>query len=132
MELGEMATMTGILAVMCLIVVAVLSFVFQYFVALTAKPDRRAAWTAGVAYLATVLMFVFGGPEGYGYLAPVAALPGGLIAYYFWRSEFRRGWVDDDLPLLDGVKLANDNWQVGLGIVALAIVAGVVKWLARG
>ena len=55
----------------------------------------------------------------------MAALPAALIAFWWWRGEFRRAWVDaaEDLP--EGVELANDDWRLGL-----ILVVGTLGFLA--
>ena len=57
----------------------------------------------------------------------VLGIPPALVAYWFWRREFRRAWVDDnDIP--EGVSLANDDWKVGLAFV---VFAGIVMSLLK-
>ena len=130
MTIGEMAQIALLLSTMCFLFVAVLSFAFHYIIALRDLPDRRAAWTAGAAYFVTTLTFLFSGPsEGMQYFAPLTALPGGLIAYWWWRAEFRKAWVDDPAELPDGINLANDDWRIGAALVVGVIVIAVLKRL---
>ena len=120
------------LAAMCLAVMSVASFVLHYFIALKSTPPKRAAWTAGLAYLGTTLAFIFGGVEGYELIAPIAALPAGLIVFWYWRMDFRKSWVDDPELLPEGANLSNDDWRIGVAIVATVIVAAAFKVLLRG
>ena len=123
--------MLGIVALLGpLVIVAGISFGLHYFIALQAQPSQRAAWTAGLAYLATVLIFLFVGVGGYEIGASIAALPSGVIAFWFWRREFRRAWLDDPELLPEGVKLANHDWHIGLGVVVMAVAAAAIKgWM---
>jgi hypothetical protein len=99
-----------------LLMIAIVSFGLRYFIALNARPSQRAAWIAGIAYLATTIFIIFGGaaPPEYAIFVPLAALPGGLVAYWFWRREFRQGWIENAEDLPEGVTLANDDWRMGL------------------
>lgn len=125
-----------IFAAMGLGIVAVASFVLQYFVALKSPPSQRAAWTAGLAYLAATAVFLFGGPAGAEYASALICLPGALIAFWFWRSEFRRAWINnpDDVP--EGQSIANDDWRIGLlrllALVVVAVGAVLIKRALRG
>ena len=114
-----------------LAIVAVLSFGLHYFVALNSPPSSRAAWTAGLAYLITSIIFAFGFIPGYEMLAPVAALPGGFLAFWFWRAEFRRGWIEDPGLAPEGATIANDDWRIGLIQLLGLIAAGAAAAIAR-
>jgi hypothetical protein len=107
-----------------LLMIAAFSSGLRYFVALSSPPTQRAAWTAGSAYLITTTILIFVGISGYELLVPLAALPGGLIAFWFWRLDFRRAWIEDPESIPDGLTLANDDWRIGvLQLLALIILA---------
>jgi hypothetical protein len=126
------ALMMGIIIVLGpLLFVAIISFVFQKFIALKQRPNPRAAWTAGLSYLVVSLFFVFSGFGGFEIWAFAAAIPGGLVAYWFWRREFSRAWIEDADEIPDGINLANDDWRIGLVVVLLAIAAAAVKSLIK-
>jgi hypothetical protein len=131
----------GLLIVgMAFLCVAVSSSVLHYFVALKARPTRRALWTAGIPFVLTAILFMFYLPTiGSGFASPwllailgaLAALPGGVAAFWFWKREFQSAWVDDPANMPDGVGLANDDWRIGLGMLAVLIVVAVFKVLFR-
>ncbi|WP_114953110.1 hypothetical protein [Sphingosinicella terrae] len=121
--------MIGIVAfAVPLLMIGAISFGLRFFVALGAPPSRRAAWTVGLAYLITSAIIVFGAPDEIAYYGPLAALPGGLIAFWFWRSDFRRGWVENEAGLADGAVLANDDWRIGILqlLAVMVLVIGIV------
>jgi hypothetical protein len=120
---------------------AVASSTFAVFIALTATPRRRAAWTAGLGYwVATALVIVFLGEEPAPelffspYAAPLYCLPSGLLALGYWYGEFRRSWVPDTGRLPRGVRRANDDWVTGLidvlMMIAYAALTASMPWLA--
>lgn len=108
-----------------------ITWLLHYFVALRAEPSRRAAWTVAPAYVATAAACTFGGPEGYKWAGPLAALPGALLVYWWWRTEFREGWIDDSKPHPEGVVIANSNWRIGLMVVVAMVAAAAVRAGAR-
>ena len=113
-----------------LAIMAIISWILHYFVALRSPPSKRAGWIAGISYLAATTAFVFGSPEGYGWAAPLAAMPAALIIFWFWRSDFRRDWLDDTTA--DGtVELANDDWRVGLLQLGLVLLVGIAVAVFR-
>ena len=119
-----------------LLMIGAISFGLRFFVALNAPPSRRAAWTAGLAYLIVSAIIVFGAPEEIAPYGPVAAVPGGLIAFWFWRSDFRRGWVENGEGLPDGTVLANDDWRIGilqlLAVIVLVIGIALLRFVRQG
>jgi hypothetical protein len=131
MTLQEMMLIGLLYAGMCLAIMAPISYGLTKFVALKARPSDRSAWTAGAAYLIVTGLFIFGGVPGHEAIAPLAALPGGLITFWYWRMEFRKAWIEDPEHLAENQTLANDDWRVGLWILVAAIVIAVVKALPR-
>lgn len=116
-----------------LVIIAMLSWVLHYFVALNAPPQRRALWIAGISYTVASALWLFSGPEGMKWQGPFAALPGGLLAYWFWHNDFKRDWIDDAEGVPEGVELANTDWRIGLlGLLALLLVAAVKVIAIRG
>jgi hypothetical protein len=107
------------------VMIAFSTTILHYFVALKSRPSQRAAWTVGVAYTIVVALLSWGAPAGYELWAVLASAPAALIAFWFWRHEFKRAWVDDPELLPDGVTLIEDDWQSGLLRLALVIVVGV-------
>ena len=126
-KVQDTATTAALWIAISLLIMWFISVLLHYFVALTAPPWKRAAWTAGIAYLVTSLAVTFvtaGNPAPW---APLIALPGGLIIFWYWHRAFRRAWIDsaDDLP--EGMSEANDDWRIAvLRLLAIfALVVGV-------
>ena len=118
-----------------LLLIAFISFVLHYFVALKSKPTRRALWTAGLAYVLTSLILLFGLPASQSFYGPLAAAPGGLIAFLFWKNDFQRDWIDSSEQIPEGVELLDDDWRIGLlrlaVLVTVVIGIGLYKWIMR-
>src|SRR5690242_564554 len=87
-----------------LIVIAFVSWLLHCFVALNSPPTQRAAWIVGVSYVVASAFWLFGGPEGDRWEGPFAAIPGALLAFWFWRGDFRRDWIDDAQGVPEGVE----------------------------
>jgi hypothetical protein len=109
------------------VIIAVVSWVLHYFAALNSPPTKRAAWIVGIGYLAASAMWLFGGPEGDRWEGPFAAIPGALLVFWWWRRDFRDGWIDDAHGVPEGVELANTDWRIGLVGVAGLMVAATIK-----
>ncbi|MDB5692593.1 MAG: hypothetical protein JWO81_1656 [Alphaproteobacteria bacterium] len=127
----ELLTIGGLMA--CgFLATAVMSQLLMYFVALRARPLRRALWTAGLAYwAATAAMMAFGGLPEIAYVEPLICLPGGLLVFGYWYSEFRRTWVADPKRLPKGGVLINDNWSDGLAFIGLTVALAAIRVYAR-
>ena len=125
--MSETAVAVFILVAAPLIIIAVVSWILHYFIALTSPPMRRAVWTVGVSYIVAAAFWLFGGPEGDRWEGPFVAVPGALIAFWWWKTEFETAWIDDRHGIPDGIKLANDNWKVGLLGVAGVIFTAAIK-----
>jgi hypothetical protein len=130
--LQEYLYIAGFFALGALLIVAFVSWVLHYMVALGSPPIQRARRTAGLAYIvATIALTLpaFGSEreiEVLDWLGPILALPAGLVAYWFWRNDFRRDWIDDSGSLPEGVELANDDWRVGLiFVVGVAVILAI-------
>ena len=108
-----------------LVLIAFLTTILHYFVALRSRPTQRAAWTSGVAYILAALASVFGSPAGYELWAPLVPIPAALIAFWFWRVEFRRAWIEDPELAPDGTIIEDDDVASGLLKLALVIVIGL-------
>lgn len=95
--------------------------------ALRERPDRRALITAAAAYAGASLFLVFGsGATWSTLLVPIFPLPGAVVVYFWLRRIYRAGWVEDD-QIPEGMKLENNDWRVGLGVVAGVILAAAIK-----
>lgn len=95
--------------------------------ALNEQPDRRALWTVAASYAGAALIFIFGsGGFISPWLAPLVPLPGALAIYFWLRHTYRKAWVDDD-KVPDGMRLENNDWRVGVGVVVGAIIAAAIK-----
>lgn len=118
------------------ILVWLLSAVLDKVAALKALPDKRAKITVGIPYAIAVVAVtvalldlasnnsetiplwveIFGGP-----LFP---LPAAALLYLHYRADYRKRWVESAEDLPDGVDLANDDWRVGIAVLALfALIA---------
>lgn len=113
------------------VIIAFTSWLLHYFIALKSPPAHRAAWTVGIAYLVASAVWLFGGPEGDRWEGPFAAIPGALIAFWWWRDDFRRDWIDDSQGIPEGVELANHDWRIGLLGVLVLIAIGALKVVIR-
>jgi len=54
-----------------------------------------------------------------------------VAAYYFWRNEFLKAWVDVPSELPEGVNLANDDWRIGVLMVVALFAIAAIKTLQR-
>ena len=120
-----------LLAAVATLILAVISYGLHFFVALKSPPSKRAAWTAGSAYLVTTSFAIFGGVPGYELIAPAAVIPGALIAFWYWRAEFRDQWIQNPDIGPDGITLANDDWRIGLLRLLLIIAVAAITVLLR-
>lgn len=97
----------------------IFSFILHFFIALKSTPARRAAWTVAPAFVMSCAVAVLWTPD-LGLVGIGAAVPGAILAYFYWLWLFRRAWVDDTIA---GVALANDDWRRGLACVGLVLLA---------
>jgi len=118
-----------------LLVIAFVSWILHYFVALGSPPAKRAAWTSGIAYLVAAVFCAFAAPSDYWWAAPLAPVPAALIAFWWWRNDFRRDWIGDSHGAPEGVELATDDWRIGLlqllGAITLALGVAVLRHVFR-
>lgn len=104
------------------------SFVLSKIIALKFLPDRRAFWTVLPGYIAALgISIPLMSDLGYLTLAPVIAAPSGLILYWWYRTEFRKSWVDDVENLPENVTLQNDDWKIGLAGICLLVLFGIFR-----
>jgi len=108
-------------------IIGVVSWLLHSVIALNSPPRIRAQWLAGVSYVVTSGFWFFGGTAGERWQGPLAAIPAGLLAFWFWHREFRHGWVEEGDTLPDGVKLANSDWKVGVVALIGLVVAALIK-----
>jgi hypothetical protein len=103
----------------------------HYFVALTSPPTQRAAWTVGIAYLILAAICMVALPLEYWWAAPLAPVLGAPIAFWWWRNDFGRDWIDDSQGIPQGVELANDDWRVGLIFVGIIFALFALRFVIR-
>ena len=109
----------------------VVTWLLRFFVALKAPPRRRAAWTAGIGYIIVVGVCTYYIPGAYWWVPPLTAIPGTLIMFWWWQREFRNAWIEASDEGFEDVKLANDDWRVGLlllgGLIVLLAIRVVIR-----
>jgi hypothetical protein len=119
-----------------LVALALVTWLLHYFIALKSPPTQRAAWTVGIAYPIVLALCASAVPEEYWWEAPLAGVPGALLAFWWWRMDFREAWVDASKDVPEGVKLANDDWRIGLifvaGLIGFLALRVVLRLIARG
>lgn len=130
-KMGEALLLVGIYSAMGLAIIGVATFVLNFFVALNSPPTARAAWVAGLAYLPVALFFIFGGVPGHEWAGPLAPIPGALIAFAYWRWEYRKAWIDDPESVGDAIQLEHDDWRIGLAKLGLLVLSAIVLLLVR-
>jgi hypothetical protein len=101
------------------------------FVALSAPPQKRAAWTAAVPFAVVAAFATFNVPIQYAAIAPFVCVPGALINYWYWKWTFVRAWHDDPAMIPENMTVANEDWRVGLAVVLGAIALAAVKYAIR-
>ena len=118
-----------------LLIIAFVSWILHYFVALASPPARRAALTAGIAYLAAAVFCAFVTPWDYWWAAPLVPVPAALIAFWWWRNDFRRDWIEDSQDAPDGIELATDDWRIGLlellAFITVVLGVAVLRYVLR-
>jgi hypothetical protein len=126
------------------VVTYVLGVVLNFFVALKSRPMRRAAWTIGIAYVVTSIAAVCAifvaksdpsAPSGPfpvdPLIVPLLIIPGALAVFLLRLWGYRVAWVEEESELREGEKLANDDWRVGLGVLALVIAVLLARALLK-
>lgn len=115
--------------------VGLISFILSFFLALRSPPSKRAGWTAGVAYFVATVVFISSTARDE-WIVPLVTLPGGLIAFWYWRMVFRHAWTDTPEDLPNGKRIEDDDWRAGLfgflAIAALLLGLALVRRLIRG
>lgn len=116
--------------------IAPVTWILHFFVALRSTPTRRAAWTVVPSYVIVAVLLTFSIPAEDAWAVPLASIPAALIAFWFWRRDFREAWVISVDHLPEGTKLANDDWVAGLMFVAailgLAVLRALLHLFLRG
>jgi hypothetical protein len=124
------------------VITYVLGAVLNFFVALKSRPVRRAAWTIGIAYVVLSIATEWailvaksdpGAPTGSfpvdPLIVPLLIVPGALAVFMLRLWGYRATWVEDESELREGEKLANDDWRIGLGVLALVIAVLLARAL---
>ena len=101
---------------------AIISHFLRFFIALKSPPYRRALWTAGLAYILAIGLLA--GAGGFTTGKALELIPGALIVYWYLGRDFRASWIENLEDLPRDVKLANDDWRLGL-IVAILVAAAI-------
>jgi hypothetical protein len=114
-----------------LVGVILLTWLLQHFVALSAPPTQRAAWTVGTAYVGVAALCAFAVSEEYWWASPFLPIPGTLLVFWWVRRDWRQLWIDDSQGIPEGVELANDDWRIGLIFVAGLITLALLRTLFR-
>lgn len=132
----ELLKLVFILFGIGLVFVALTSWALMLFVALRSPPSQRAAWTAGLAYLIDCSIIIFSDLGRAGEWAPLVFLPGALAVFWFWRWDFRRGWIEKPELTPEGMSLENDDWRTGLirliGMIAAATAMALARRFSHG
>ena len=124
------------------VVTYIIGAALNFFVALKSRPVRRAAWTIGIAYVATstaTLCAIFvaesdpSAPSAHlpvdPLIAPLLLVPGALAVFLLRLWAYRVTWVENESELREGENLANDDWRFGLGALALVILVLLARAL---
>lgn len=128
MDLKDTALAVALGSAIAFCVVFVISFVLTHFVALKQPPKERAMWTVGVSFAAYMALLLSSSPSEYILGAIALSILPTLLIYLHFKRGFLKLWYDDPSLIPDGVKIANDDWRVGLYLlVAAAVVAFITK-----
>ena len=127
----DMVQAGALLAGVSFIIVWGVSAFLSRFVALKSLPDRRALWTVvpGILIAIGVCEPMAMGVEMPIYVVFFILLPG-LAIFWWYRREYRHAWIPDD-QIPDGLKLENDDWQVGVAGILLLVVVGLFRYFLR-
>jgi len=106
-------------------------WVLRFVVALKAPPTRRAAWTAGIGYFIVVTAAAFAVPGQYWWVAPLSSIPAALVMFWWLRRDLLRAWRDASPDELGDETLANDDWRIGLLLLAGLVVLAVIRYIIR-
>ncbi|WP_010336978.1 hypothetical protein [Sphingobium yanoikuyae] len=85
----------------------------------------------GIAYSLVAAFFIFGGVKGQEWAGPLIPVPGALVAFAYWRWEYRRAWIDDPSDLPEGREIEHDDWRIGLAKLGLLVLSAIVLMLVR-
>jgi hypothetical protein len=129
----EWLAICGVIVAIAFMAVFTLAWIFRKFIALTARPKKRAFLTVLPAYIISIFAAeTFVQPmlkieENMIWIAlatPVLAIPGAIATYLLWYYDFRRSWIDNIEDLPDGVELENDDWR--FGVASIIVIAAVL------
>lgn len=122
---GEIVTLGLVALAAPLAIIAIITWVLQYFVALRSPPTKRAASTTALGYVLASVLLTSSLPPDMAWAVPLTAIPGAVIVFFWWRAEFRAAWIEASVDLPEGVEMANDDWRSGL-----ILVVGVLGFVA--
>jgi hypothetical protein len=116
--MSETLSLFLFITVLSFAILAILSYPLHRFIGLKSPPTARAAWTVGVSFVLTTNVILAAIAAGLApverLLTPIAAVPGALLTFWFWRTAFRRAWIDEDRPLRWHETIEEDDWLVVL------------------
>ena len=127
MSVKDAAILMALASAIALCVVFVISYVFSYFVALKQPPKERALWTVGLRFAAYMAIILTSLPSDYVLAATVSSILPTLLIYLYYKYGFLKIWYDDPSMIPNGVKIANDDWRVGLYLLIAAAVVVLIK-----
>ena len=111
------------------VIIMMVAWGLHYFLALKSTPSIRAGWITGIGYIVASTVWIFGPTQEFAWLGPIAALPGAISIFLFWRKEFRYAWIDESHPLGEGDEIANHDWRIGLWLLIVVLLAAATKVL---
>lgn len=116
--LGSAAAFSGVF---------LMSSILIKFVALKKPPKERAMWTIGVSFTTYMVLLLTISPSEYVFPAIALSILPTLLIYIYFKRELIKLWYDDPSLIPDGVKIANDDWRVGLYLLVSAVIAALIK-----
>ena len=125
LSIGQIVVIAAGMGLAAFAVMALISLILNFFVALKSPPTKRASWVVGLSYLGACLAFIFGSGDITGHWGPLIPLLPTPLIFWYWRREYLKAWRDNPEP---DETLEDDDWR--LGLLKLAIFATVVIGVA--
>jgi membrane associated rhomboid family serine protease len=127
MSIKDAAILIALASAIAFCIVFVISYVFSYFVALKQPPKERALWTVGLSFAAYMAIILSSFPSDYVLVAIASSIISTLLIYLYHKYGFLKIWYDDPSMIPHGIKIANDDWRVGLYLLIAAAVVVLIK-----